>query len=426
MKITYCCSIIALLCSLSVVVAPPAEGQECTLGLPVSFENDLNTLLLGACERHDACWRTKNPCGGPYLGLTWKAGCDVQFLADLTGVCTTATTLFAFPNPDFSSVEAFAEACEAGAAAAYAGVSVNIPGWHSTQCTNGCNLEACQALGLPLPYRCCFSIACQCFTNENCDFLPSPEWGTWECLGCRCVLTNSPLVLHLPDYYSSMESGRKQNWWKDGFCGSEGSTICLDWRGDGTVTCTAWTDPNSGVSFLVNLSASDVSDVAIGLPVRAEPSRHFFGNVTRSPDGENPFANGYEALAEYCGQDPVSNNIDFTECGTLLHVWTDLSTDGYIDPGELTPFGDLGIVSLGKVQRTGKRDRCGNTFSAEAHAICFDRPGTCGTWIDAFCVSRYPEAPRAYSAGLLKVDFLGAETSPGKTRGTAPPAIPIH
>jgi len=60
---------------------------------------------------------------------------------------------------------------------------------------------------------------------------------------------------------------------------------------------------------------------------------------------------------------------------------------------ELIEFQDLGVEGLGDLRQTGKADRCGNTFPAESHATCSDRPGTCGTWLDVFFESRYPEAP---------------------------------
>jgi len=129
---------------------------------------------------------------------------------------------------------------------------------------NGCNLDACLTIGLSLDPLCC-PFSCECFTDAMCSFLPAPEWGTWECRSCRCLLTNSPLVLHLPDYYSSTE-GEGQSWWREGFCGPEGPTICLDWRGDGDVTCTAWTAPGSEVAFVVSLSEGDISHLAVWAP----------------------------------------------------------------------------------------------------------------------------------------------------------------
>jgi hypothetical protein len=200
-------------------------------------------------------------------------------------------------------------------------------------------------------------------------------------------------VLHLPDYYSSTD-GEGQDWWKHGFCGPEGPTICLDWRGDGNVSCTAWTSSGSDVAFVVSLSQADVSNLAIGLPVRAEPWRHFFGNVTKGLNGDFPFANGFEALAAFCGQGAdASSEIDLSECGSFLQVWRDQSVDGYLDPDEVFDFQGLDIESLGKVRKTSKKDRCGNTLPAESHATCFNRPGRCGTWLDVFFESRYPEAP---------------------------------
>ena len=101
MKSTVASSVIASLCLLVLAVAPPAMAvpNGCTLRLPAAIQDAVDSLLLGACDRHDACWQTRNPCGGPYLGTSWKATCDLQFLADLTGVCAAATTIFSFPNP---------------------------------------------------------------------------------------------------------------------------------------------------------------------------------------------------------------------------------------------------------------------------------------------------------------------------------------
>ena len=384
----------ALICALSLAGPPPASAQGCTLGLPASIENALDSLLLGACDRHDACWRTRNPCGGPYLGAGWKADCDLQFFADLNGVCLAATTILAFPNPDFANVADFLEACEAGALAAYAGVSAAFPIWHGTQCSIGCNRDACQAIGLPLPSYCCPSFPiCECFDDLDCNFLPTPEWGTWECLACWCILTNSPLVLYLPDYFST-ERGGGREWWREDLCGPEEPTICLDWSGDGNLTCTAWIAPESEIAFVVTLSDDDTLLLAAGLSVRAEPWRQFFGNVTKGPEGDFPFAHGFEALAAHCGQNlETSSEIDLIECGLSLHVWADRSGDGNLDPDELLEFQDLGVESLGDVRKTGKTDKCGNTLPAESHATCSDHPGTCGTWLDVFFESRWPGGP---------------------------------
>lgn len=395
MRVTAASSVIAPLCLLVFAVAPSAGAvpDGCTLWLPDRIQDALDSLLLGACDRHDACWQTRNPCGGPYLGTSWKASCDLQFLADLTGVCATATTILSFPNLDYSSEVEFLEDCEAGAAAAYAAVSACFPCWFETQCRNGCNQDACDAVNLSLPSSCCFTFPCECFWDEMCDFLPAPEWGTWECIGCRCLLTNSPLVLHLADYYSSPD-GKGGNWWKEGFCGPDGPTICFDWRGDGNVSCTAWTSPGSDVAFVVSLSEDDLWQLALGLPVRAEPWRHFFGNVTKGSVGDFPYANGFEALAAYCGQSAdAGSEIDLTECGSSLYAWADRSADGILDPEELSALREIGIVGLGYVRKTDKKDRCGNTFPAESHATCSDRPGRCGTWLDVFFESRYPDAP---------------------------------
>jgi hypothetical protein len=194
-------------------------------------------------------------------------------------------------------------------------------------------------------------------------------------------------VLHLPDYFSS--SRGNHGWWKRGFCGPGAPTVCLDWRGDGNVTCTAWTEPGSEIAFVVALSDDDVHRLADGFSVRAEPWRHLFGNITKGPEGDFPFLHGFAALAAHCDLAPEATwEIDFTDCGSTLHAWSDHDGDGYLAPDELVEFRDLGIESLGDVRKTGKRDRCGNTFLAESHATCADRPGNCGIWLDVFLAPR--------------------------------------
>jgi len=373
--------ITGLLCALALASPVPANAQGCTLGLPSSVENALDDLLDGACGRHDDCWRTHNPCGGPYLGLGWKAACDLDFLADLTAVCAAGTMRIFFPHPNYSSAEEFLEACETGAAAAYAGVSAAFPMWWSTQCENGCNQDACIIVGEWLPSQCC-SVAPRRLCVFSTDCLPG-----WECILSRCSPMNSPLVIYLPDYLPI--EGHGQSWWTEGFCGPEAPTVCLDWRDQGSLTCTEWTIPKSEVAFVVTLNDVDMLLLAAGQSVRAEPWRHFFGNVTKGPAGDFPFGHGFEALAAYCGHDPDDTvEIDLTECGASLYAWADRSGDGRLDLDELVAFQELGISSLGNVRSTDKQDKCGNTFPVESHALCADRPGKCGTWLDVFFDSR--------------------------------------
>lgn len=53
--------ITGLLCTFGLTSPVPANAQGCTLGLPSSIENAIDSLVLGACDRHDDCWRTNNP-----------------------------------------------------------------------------------------------------------------------------------------------------------------------------------------------------------------------------------------------------------------------------------------------------------------------------------------------------------------------------
>jgi hypothetical protein len=228
--------------------------------------------------------------------------------------------------------------------------------------------------------------SCECSFPSDCGPI---EWGTWTCTFCQCLPQNSPLVVHLPDYFSSGDGN--QSWWKRGFCGPEAPTVCLDWLGNGHVTCTAWTEPGSEIAFVVALSKDDEFRLQSGVSVHVEPWRHFFGNVTMGPAGDFFFVHGFAALAAHCGQaSDATSQIDLTECGASLQVWEDRSGDGDIDSAELLDFQDLGIVSLGNVRKTGKKDRCGNTFPAESHATCSSHPGdgTCGTWLDVFFEQR--------------------------------------
>lgn len=392
--------LLALACTLS--TAPVAEAQipnGCgTPQVPGWLANGLDTIFVGACDRHDICWGQCNGADPPYLGVEHKLTCDLQFLAEMEAVCLAVSAFLTFPVGEADSASEFLDICTDVAASFYGIVSVNFPSYWSSQCTNGCNPEACMILGRALPSGCgngqCYSNpppppppSCECFSDSDCEFLPPPEWGTWECRFCQCLLFNSPLVIHLPDYLAT--GGGNQSWWKQGFCEAESPTVCLDWSGNGEVSCTSWLAPESDIAFIVSLSEDDMLRLSDGLYVSAQPWRHFFGNITKGPNGDRPYEHGFEALAAHCGLDPgASSEIDFAECGSSLHVWSDHNGDGDIDPDELLAFGDLGIESLGDLRSTGKKDGCGNTFPYEAHATCTGQNGKCGTWLDVFFIQR--------------------------------------
>jgi hypothetical protein len=128
----------------------------------------------------------------------------------------------------------------------------------------------------------------------------------------------------------------------------------------------------------------DMLSLADGVPVFAEPWRHFFGNVTMGPGGDFPFSHGFDALAARCNLDPDASRLDLTECAPSLYAWADRSGDGVISADELLEFSDLGIETLGDVRTTDKTDKCGNAFAFESHVTCAGRPGRCGTWLDVF------------------------------------------
>jgi hypothetical protein len=366
--------------------------------VPGWLANGLDTIFVGACDRHDLCWGQCNGPNPPYLGIGHKLSCDAQFLAEMEAVCLAVSAVLTYPVGEADNADEFLDICTDVAASFYAIVSVNVPSYWNSQCTNGCNPDACTIRGLSLPAACgngqCYTNpppppppTCECYSDWDCEYLPPPEWGTWVCGFCECLLFYSPLVIHLPDYY--LAGGGSKNWWREGFCTPEAPTVCLDWSGSGNFTCTSWLAPESDIAFVVSLSEDDLLLLANGLDVPAEPWRHFFGNVTKGPEGDFPYANGFEALAAHCGLAPeATSEIDFAECGSSLRVWNDLDGNGDIAPDELLELGDLGIQSLGDVRKTGKRDTCGNILPYEAHATCAGRSGKCGTWLDVFFVQR--------------------------------------
>jgi len=225
---------------------------------------------------------------------------------------------------------------------------------------------------------------CECFADDICELLYGPMlFGRWSCRNCMCIVIDSPLVLHLPDYFTL--AGGETEWWKQGFCSSTSPKVCLDWKGNGESTCTGWTERETDIAFVVTLDSADLAQLWNGQEVKAQPWRQFFGNVTRGPNGDFPYDHGFEALAVHCGLDPSSTaKIDFASCQGTLHAWNDRDANGAIALGELVPFENLGIVSLSDVQRTDKTDKCGNTFPAESQASCVGLPGKCGTWLDVF------------------------------------------
>lgn len=373
-----------------------------TPDVPGWLANGLDTIFVGACDRHDLCWGQCNGPDPPFLGLGHKLSCDAQFLAEMEAVCLAVSATLAYPVGEADNADEFLEICTEVAATFYAIVSANVPGYWTSQCKNGCNPDACATVGLSLPTACgaglCYTDppppssppppSCECFDDFDCQFLPPPEFGRWVCRFCECIETEySPLVLHLPDYFSTR--GENQNWWREGFCSPGGPTVCLDWSGNGEVVCNSWVALESDLAFVVSLSEVDIVRLVTGLPVRAEPWRHFFGNITMGPEGDFPYVHGFEALAAHCGLEPeTTSEIDFAECGSSLYVWGDLDGDGDIEHNELLELGDLGVQSLGVVRQTGKQDRCGNLLPYEAHATCTGRNGKCGTWLDVFFVRR--------------------------------------
>ena len=129
----------------------------CSLELPEIVETGLDRALLGACERHDRCWRTQGACGGWNPGFAHKAQCDLAFYGDLKAVCTLTGAALRASGKPADEVTEFLKDCSKAATAAYVGVSVAVKLYARNQCTFYCNSRMCKWLGAPIPRSCCLA-----------------------------------------------------------------------------------------------------------------------------------------------------------------------------------------------------------------------------------------------------------------------------
>ena len=160
---------IALLGLALTIGAPaPAEAQTCfsfsppypngcSVPIPVEFvQNGLNYLFLGACNRHDLCYATRNPSSGPCLGFGTKAFCDLEFLGRLEAACGFWAGLLIYPTSGWDDAEDFFGDCSVVAGTFYGAVAAFGSGAFVTrQCCEGCNRDLCTGgflpIGCPLP-----------------------------------------------------------------------------------------------------------------------------------------------------------------------------------------------------------------------------------------------------------------------------------
>lgn len=130
------CLLIAALVSAGLVwpSASLAQPNGCSLGLPPIVQHGLDHLVVKACERHDLCWQSPGTCAAPTT-FADKARCDLWFLRDLQAVCTGTALLMTAAGSSDETVDEFRDDCRAAALLAYTGVSLNLWGYASIQCS---------------------------------------------------------------------------------------------------------------------------------------------------------------------------------------------------------------------------------------------------------------------------------------------------
>lgn len=145
----------------------------CSLNLPEIVEAGLDDALVGACTRHDQCWRAQGTCGGWNPGFAHKAQCDLAFYGDLNAVCTLTGAALRISGKPGHEVKEFLEDCSRAATAAYGGVSAALWTYAGNQCRYHCNPRMCDWRGWSLPQQCCQRDPSCC--DDDCP--PEPPGG---------------------------------------------------------------------------------------------------------------------------------------------------------------------------------------------------------------------------------------------------------
>jgi hypothetical protein len=184
-KLFHAALIVAIAAGACLALGPPAEAQSCVAGpipwpdgcsVPYSPEwvrRGLDKIFLGACINHDYCYATCNGPTPPYLGLSWKAGCDAQLGVDMATACAVEAAVIAFPLDDIPDAETFLEVCGGVAATFTASVALFGSGaFWSDQCCLGCSPDGCANSGQFLPATCGTG-----YGNGFCYVNPPPGGG---------------------------------------------------------------------------------------------------------------------------------------------------------------------------------------------------------------------------------------------------------
>jgi hypothetical protein len=313
----------------------PAFGQSmgCTILVDwAEVEEGLDTLFFGACTRHDQCYRTCNPEGGPFLGYGYKATCDTVFYGNLHFACNTWSLVLSFPNVRWVNREEFLDECVYYANYAYAAVlSVGTYFFLTQQCQR-CNVWACNQGGGVYSAASCM-LLCGGLNRDDCELRP---WG-YDCPPCPIGLDLQANGLKLTGPVPAVQ---------------------FDLDADGTPDHTSWTRKETKDGWLV-LDRDQNG--------RIDDGRELFGNATPLLLSTSLARHGYEVLEEFDrtvlggNEDGVIDHHD----GIFEHlqVWLDKNRDAVTQDGELVPLSELGVVAISLSYFHDEReDQWGNVF----------------------------------------------------------------
>jgi hypothetical protein len=364
---------LAILCGLlaSFLVIGAAHAgvpwpDGCTLptsikpALLVWFQQGLDKLFLGACNRHDRCYATCNAEDPPYLGTSDKTSCDTILFIEMEDACTLWAGILSFPiDDDLQTAQDWLTYCN-GTLAPFIYSAVTLFGTNAfwgDQCTLGCNPDGCQIRGLPFPSTCggplrgvpgttsiFTGVPGECYYDVFVDFCQPEYCGGgnfgcyWDAVNCQCEC--SPVILDVEGngfHLTNVEHG-----------------VRFDLPGNGIKQQMAWTAAGSGDAFL----ALDRNGNGI-----IDDGTELFGNYTEQPDSDH--RNGFIALAEYDKPENGGNGDGVIDSHDRIYpsllLWTDVNHDGLTQPGELQSLAskDVEAIEL-QFQETRRRDGFGN------------------------------------------------------------------
>jgi hypothetical protein len=303
-----------------------------------AIQQGLDAIFFGACTRHDFCYRTCNPPGGPYVGYGYKASCDTVLYAELLLACETWSLILSFPNVEWVNQQDFLNECATYASYGYAAVlSVGTYVFLDGQCTYRCNAWACTQLGRiygSLEQSFCDTI---CgwggIDRDDCDLFP---------FGPDCPIC--PVGLDLQG------NGLKLT--------GPTPAVHFDLDADGDPDRTSWTHMQTKDGWLV------LDRNQNGL---IDDGRELFGNATPMMLSGNRAIHGFEALEEFDRWALGGNEDGVIDAGDAifgaLQVWLDKNRDAVSQPGELLTLSELSIESISlSYFRDDGEDQWGNTF----------------------------------------------------------------